>query len=127
MPGTTHGSAVVTLRAEGLASEGASCRLDSARPRSGRRRSAPGGGWRWFLALRSGDMLRKRWLPAPALRCVRSRLPGDSVREARIVAEGDLDALPRGTLAVCQRCSGLARSAIRSQILVAMPRQILRQ
>jgi uncharacterized OsmC-like protein len=90
-------SAVVTLRAEGLASEGVSCSLEVGRALidAGLHRAAGGDGSQAC----SGDMLLQALVACAGvtLQAVATSL-GIPVREARILAEGDLDF--RGTLAV---------------------------
>jgi uncharacterized OsmC-like protein len=92
-------SAVVTLRAEGLASEGVSCRLDVGRGliEAGLHKAAGGDGSQAC----SGDMLLQALVACAGvtLRAVATSL-GVPIREARISAEGDLDF--RGTLAVAK-------------------------
>jgi uncharacterized OsmC-like protein len=92
-------SAVVTLRAEGLASEGVSCSLDVGRALidAGLHQAAGGDGSQAC----SGDMLLQALVACAGvtLRAVATSL-GIPVREARIVAEGDIDF--RGTLAVAK-------------------------
>jgi uncharacterized OsmC-like protein len=91
------GSAVVTLRAEGLASEGVSCSLDVGRAviDAGLHQAAGGDGSQAC----SGDMLLQALVACAGvtLQAVATSL-GIPVREAKILAEGDLDF--RGTLAV---------------------------
>lgn len=90
-------SAVVTLRANALASEGVSCRLEVGRAlvEAGLHKAAGGDGSQAC----SGDMLLQALVACAGvtLRAVATSL-GIPVREARISAEGDLDF--RGTLAV---------------------------
>jgi uncharacterized OsmC-like protein len=90
-------SAMVTLRADGLASEGVSCRLDVGRAliEAGLHKAAGGDGSQAC----SGDMLLQALVACAGvtLRAVATSL-GVHVRGARISAEGDLDF--RGTLAV---------------------------
>jgi uncharacterized OsmC-like protein len=92
-------SAVVTLRADGLASEGVSCRVDVGRAliTAGLHKAAGGYGSQAC----SGDMLLQALVACAGvtLRAVATSL-GVPVREARISAEGDLDF--RGTLAVAK-------------------------
>ena len=68
-------SALVTLRAEGLASEGVSCSLEVGRAlvNAGLHQAAGGDGSQACPVI----CFSKRWLPASALRCVRSRLPSE--------------------------------------------------
>jgi uncharacterized OsmC-like protein len=107
-------SALVTLRAEGLASEGVSCRLEVGRAlvNAGLHQAAGGDGSQAC----SGDMLLQALVACAGvtLRAVATSL-GIPVREARIVAEGDLDF--RGTLAV-SKDAPVGFHAIRLQILV---------
>jgi uncharacterized OsmC-like protein len=90
---------VVTLRADGLASEGVSCRVDVGRAliEAGLHKAAGGDGSQAC----SGDMLLQALVACAGvtLRAVATSL-GVPVREARISAEGDLDF--RGTLAVAK-------------------------
>lgn len=92
-------SAVVTLRADGLASEGVSCRVDTGRApiEAGLHKAAGGDG----AQACSGDMLLQALVACAGvtLRAVATSL-GVRVREAKISAEGDLDF--RGTLAVAK-------------------------
>ena len=107
-------SALVTLRAEGLASEGVSCRLEVGRALvdAGLHQAAGGDGSQAC----SGDMLLQALVACAGvtLRAVATSL-GIPVREARIVAEGDLDF--RGTLAV-SKDAPVGFHAIRLEILV---------
>ena len=95
-------SALVTLRAEGLASEGVSCSLEVGRAlvNAGLHQAAGGDGSQAC----SGDMLLQALVACVGvtLRAVATSL-GIPMREARIVAEGDLDLRHVGRL---QRCSG---------------------
>jgi uncharacterized OsmC-like protein len=92
-------SAVVTLRAEGIASEGISCRVDVGRAliEAGLHKAAGGDGSQAC----SGDMLLEALVACAGvtLRAVATSL-GIHIREARVSAEGDLDF--RGTLAVAK-------------------------
>jgi uncharacterized OsmC-like protein len=90
-------SALITLRAEGLASEGISCSLDTGRAliEAGLHKAAGGDGSQAC----SGDMFLQALVACAGvtLRAVATSL-GIEIREARIIAEGELDF--RGTLAV---------------------------
>lgn len=90
-------SALVTLRAEGTADEGISCRVDTGRAllRAGFHAGTGGDG---TLAC-SGDMLLQSLVACAGvtLRAVATAI-GVELRGARITAEGDLDW--RGTLGV---------------------------
>jgi uncharacterized OsmC-like protein len=92
-------SAVVTLHAEGSASEAVSCRLDVGRAliEAGLHQAAGGDGSQAC----SGDMLLQALVACAGvtLRAVATSL-GISVKEAKISAEGDIDF--RGTLAVAK-------------------------
>ena len=108
------GSAVVTLHAEGLASEGVSCRLEVGRALvdAGLHQAAGGDGSQAC----SGDMLLQALVACAGvtLRAVATSL-GIPLREAKILAEGDLDF--RGTLAVAQDAP-VGFRAIRLHILI---------
>ena len=108
------GSAVVTLHAEGLASEGVSCRLEVGRALvdAGLHQAAGGDGSHAC----SGDMLLQALVACAGvtLRAVATSL-GIPLREAKILAEGDLDF--RGTLAVAQDAP-VGFRAIRLHILI---------
>ena len=108
------GSAVVTLHAEGLASEGVSCRLEAGRALvdAGLHQAAGGDGSQAC----SGDMLLQALVACAGvtLRAVATSL-GIPLREAKILAEGDLDF--RGTLAVAQDAP-VGFRAIRLHILI---------
>ena len=108
------GSAVVTLHAEGLASEGVSCRLEVGRVLvdAGLHQAAGGDGSQAC----SGDMLLQALVACAGvtLRAVATSL-GIPLREAKILAEGDLDF--RGTLAVAQDAP-VGFRAIRLHILI---------
>jgi uncharacterized OsmC-like protein len=92
-------SAVITLRADGLASEGVSCRLDTGRAliEAGLHQAAGGDGSQAC----SGDMLLQALVACAGvtLRAVATSL-NVPVDDANISAEGDLDF--RGTLAVAK-------------------------
>jgi uncharacterized OsmC-like protein len=107
-------SAVVTLHAEGLASEGVSCRLDVGRALvdAGLHEAAGGNGSQAC----SGDMLLQALVACAGvtLRAVATSLE-IPVREARILAEGEIDF--RGTLAVTKDAP-VGFRAIRLHILV---------
>ena len=107
-------TAIVTLRAEGLASEGVSCRLDVGRALvdAGLHQAAGGDGSQAC----SGDMLLQALVACAGvtLRAVATSL-GIPLREAKILAEGDLDF--RGTLAVAKDAP-VGFRAIRLHILV---------
>jgi uncharacterized OsmC-like protein len=106
-------SAVVTLHAEGLASEGVSCRLDLGRaPVDAGLHQAGGDGSQAC----SGDMLLQALVACAGvtLRAVATSL-GIPLGEAKILAEGDLDF--RGTLAVAKDAP-VGFRAIRLHILV---------
>lgn len=91
------GAALVTLRAEGRALEGVSCRVETGRAlaEAGLHPATGGDG---SLAC-SGDMLLEALVACAGvtLRAVATAL-GIELRDARVVAEGDLDF--RGTLGV---------------------------
>jgi uncharacterized OsmC-like protein len=107
-------SAVVTLQAEGLAAEGVSCRLEIGRAlvEAGLHQAAGGDGSQAC----SGDMLLQALVACAGvtLRAVATSL-GVLLREARIVAEGDIDF--RGTLAVAKDAP-VGFRAIRLHILI---------
>jgi uncharacterized OsmC-like protein len=107
-------TAIVTLRAEGLASEGVSCRLDVGRAlvHAGLHQAAGGDGSQAC----SGDMLLQALVACAGvtLRAVATSLE-IPLREAKILAEGDLDF--RGTLAVAKDAP-VGFRAIRLHILV---------
>ena len=107
-------SAIVTLHAEGLASEGVSCRLDVGRALidAGLHQAAGGDGSQAC----SGDMLLQALVACAGvtLRAVATSL-GIHLREARISAEGDIDF--RGTMAVAKDAP-VGFQAIRLHILV---------
>ena len=90
-------SALITLRAEGLATEGISCKVESGKAlvEAGLHPATGGDG---TLAC-SGDMLLEALVACAGvtLRAVAAAI-GVELRDARIVAEGDLDF--RGTLGV---------------------------
>ena len=107
-------SALVTLHAEGLASEGVSCRLEVGRALvdAGLHQAAGGDGSQAC----SGDMLLQALVACAGvtLRAVATSL-GIPLRKAKILAEGDLDF--RGTLAVAQDAP-VGFRAIRLHILI---------
>ncbi len=90
-------SAVVTLRAEGRAAEGVACKVDTGRAliEAGLHPATGGDGTQAC----SGDMLLEALVACAGvtLRAVATAI-GVDLRDARIVAEGDLDF--RGTLGV---------------------------
>jgi uncharacterized OsmC-like protein len=94
---TDPGSAVVTLRAEGLAGEGLTCSVRTGRAlvEAGLHPATGGDGSRAC----SGDMLLEALVACAGvtLGAVATAI-GVELREARVVAEGDLDF--RGTLGV---------------------------
>ena len=90
-------AAVVTLRAEGRAAEGIACRVDTGRAlvEAGLHPATGGSGTQAC----SGDMLLEALVACAGvtLRAVATAI-GVELRDARVVAEGDLDF--RGTLGV---------------------------
>ena len=107
-------SALVTLHAEGLASEGVSCRLEVGRALvdAGLHQAAGGDGSQAC----SGDMLLQALVACAGvtLRAVATSL-GIPLRKAKLLAEGDLDF--RGTLAVAKDAP-VGFRAIRLHILI---------
>jgi uncharacterized OsmC-like protein len=93
------GAAVVTLRAEGRIGEGIACRVDTARAlvEAGLHPASGGSGQQAC----SGDMLLEALVACAGvtLKAVATAL-GIELRDARVLAEGDLDF--RGTLGVAK-------------------------
>jgi uncharacterized OsmC-like protein len=93
------GAAVVTLRAEGRAAEGIACRVDTGRAlvEAGLHPATGGSG----LQACSGDMLLEALVACAGvtLKAVATAI-GIELRDAKVLAEGDLDF--RGTLGVAK-------------------------
>ena len=93
------GAAVVTLRAEGRVGEGIACRVDTGRAlvEAGLHPASGGSG----LQACSGDMLLEALVACAGvtLKAVATAL-GIELRDAKVLAEGDLDF--RGTLGVAK-------------------------
>src|ERR1700704_6716562 len=96
---TDPGSAIITLKAEGKVGEGISCKVETGRAivEAGLHPATGGTG---MLAC-SGDMLLEALVACAGvtLRAVATAI-GVELRDARVIAEGDLDF--RGTLGVAK-------------------------
>jgi uncharacterized OsmC-like protein len=115
------GSAVITLRAEGRASEGLSCKVETGKALVEAGLHPATGGDGTFAC--SGDMLLEALVACAGvtLRAVATAI-GVDLRDARIVAEGDLDV--RGTLGVAKDAPvGFKAIRLRFEIDTAAPEE----